>query len=179
MTLPDLASIGSLVSGAAVAITVILMLFQMRQNDKTLRATMQQSRTARYTEQILRPTEPYLCEAVTRATQGDLTLDASMVMAFARHAASVFWSSEDVFLQHRSGTIDRFSFDSDVAILGKFLEIPAYRVGWQFNRDFSTGEFRAFVDDLISKTKPVRYPDPTTSWKTLLTAELDQSAQSV
>jgi hypothetical protein len=177
MTLSDLASIGSFVSGAAVAISLILLLLQMRQNNKTSRASMQQSRTARYSEQILRPTEPYLCEAVTRAVQDDLNLDAFMIMAFVRHAANMFWNSEDVFLQHKSGTIDRVAFESDMMILSKFLETPAYRVGWQFNRDYATGEFRTFVDNQIRATKPVRFPDPTTLWKTLMAAELDKAAQ--
>jgi hypothetical protein len=177
MTLSDLASVGSFVSGAAVAISLILLLFQMRQNDKTLRASMQQSRTARYAEQILRPTEPYLCEAVTRAAQADMNLDAFMIMAFTRHTANLFWNSEDIFLQHRAGTIDRSAFESDVAILSKFLETPAYRVGWQFNRDFATGEFQVFVDKLIHDTKPVRFGDPTAMWKTFLAAELEKATQ--
>jgi hypothetical protein len=177
MTLSDLASVGSFVSGGAVAISLILLLMQVRQNNKTVRATMQQSRTARYTEQILRPTEPYLCEALTRALQGDVTMDACMIMAFSRHAANVFWNSEDVFLQHRSGAIDRFAFESDMALLRKFVEIPAYRVGWRVNRDFATGEFQVFVDNLISETTPVRFLDVPATWKTLMTAELEHADQ--
>jgi hypothetical protein len=161
-----------LVSGAAVAVSLIFLLLQMRQNDKTLRATMQQSRTARYSEQILRPTEPYLCEAVTRAQQADLTLDSSMVNAFIRHAANIFWNSEDVFLQYKSGTVDRVTFDSDITILSKFLSAPAYRVAWKMNRDFTTGEFRVFVDKLISETKSEPIPDRAVQWRALMTAEL-------
>jgi hypothetical protein len=176
MTLSDLASVGSFVSGAAVAISLILLMFQMRQNDKTLRASMQQSRTARYAEQILRPTEPYLCEAVTRASQGDLTMDAFLIQAFVRHTANMFWNSEDVFLQHRSGTIDRLALESDVAILSKFLETPAYRVGWKFNRDYATSEFRAFIDKLIDDVEPRQFGDQVAAWKELMAAELEKAA---
>jgi len=177
MTLSDLAAVGSFVSGAAVAVSLILLLLQMRQNDKTVRATMQQSRTARYAEQLLRPTEPYLCEALTRAMQGDLTMDACMVVAFARHAANVFWNSEDVFLQRRSGTIDHFAVESDMAFLRQLLQVPAYRVGWQINRDYSTGEFQTFIDNLISEIKPVPNLDVAATWKTLMTAELENVVQ--
>jgi hypothetical protein len=89
-----------------------------------------------------------------------------------RHASNIFWNSEDVFLQHRTGTIDQFAFESDVAILRKFLQNPAYRVGWLFDRDFATGEFQAFVDKLVFETKAVRFRGPATTWKSLLTAEL-------
>jgi hypothetical protein len=177
MTISDLAALGGFVSGVAVPVSLLLLLLQMRQNDKTARATMQQSRTARYAEQILRPTEPYLCEAVTRAQQSDLTMDAGLTMAFTRHAAHVFWNSEDVFLQHRSGTIDRFAFESDMAILRNFLRLPAYRVGWAINRDYSTGEFQAFVDKQLGEIKPARSPDLTARWKTLMTAELEKADQ--
>jgi hypothetical protein len=176
MTLSDLAALGSFVSGAAVAISLILLLLQMRQNDKTLRANLQQSRTARYSEQLLRPTERYLSEAITRAAQGDLTMEAPMINAFIRHTANMFWNSEDVFMQHKSGTIDRVAFESDIAILRKFLETPAYRAGWQFNRDYATGEFRAFVDNLVSETKAVPFPDLVTTWNTLIAAELENAA---
>src|SRR5471030_2442877 len=104
-------------------------------------------------------------------------MDACMITAFTRHASNVFWNSEDVFLQHRSGTIDRFAFESDMALLRKFAEIPAYRVGWRINRDFATGEFRAFVDSLIGETTPVQFPDVVLTWKTLMTAELEHATR--
>lgn len=176
MTLSDLASIGSFVSGAAVAISLVLLIFQMRQNDKSLRASMQQSRTSRYVEQILRPTEPYLCEAVTRASQGDLTMDAFLIQAFIRHAANMFWNTEDVFLQHRAGTIDRLALESDVAVLSKFLQTPAYRVGWRFNREYATTEFQAFIDKLIDDVEPRLFGDQVAAWKELMTTELARAA---
>ena len=61
MSLSDLASLGSFISGSAVAITLIFTLVQLRQNNRNLRAVMQQTRSDRYAEQILRPTEAFLC----------------------------------------------------------------------------------------------------------------------
>src|SRR5215469_11166967 len=97
MSLSDLASLGSFVSGVAVAVTLLFTLFQLRQNNRAVRASMQQNRTARYIEEILRPTEPFLCEAVTKASEGCVEMSSDQVMAFVRHAGSIFWGSEDVF----------------------------------------------------------------------------------
>lgn len=44
MTLSDLASLGSFVSGLAVAITLVFLLLQARQNTQNLRSSVQQAR---------------------------------------------------------------------------------------------------------------------------------------
>jgi hypothetical protein len=172
MSLSDLASLGSFVSAVAVAVTLIFTLFQLRQNNLALRAATQQNRTARYTEQILRPTEPFLCEAVTKAAEGRVDLTSEQVMAFTRHSASVFWNSEDVFLQHQGGNLDQEAFESDTAILKGFLTNPAYRVGWRINRPFASGAFQDYIEALIREVKPSRPPVYTEIWKGLLAQEM-------
>jgi hypothetical protein len=177
MTLADLAALGSFVSGVAVAVTLVFAVFQLRQNNRAIRASMQQNRTGRYTEQILRPTEPFLCQVVTKAAEGDIEMRSDHVMAFVRHCASIFWNSEDVFLQHRLGNIDREAFDSDVTILKAFLAQPAYRVGWHFNRAFASDEFQHFMDNLVCETKLKPIVNYGTEWKRLMTEELAAVAQ--
>jgi hypothetical protein len=177
MSLSDLASLGGFVSGVAVAVTLLFTLFQLRQNNRAIRASMQQNRTARYAEQILRPTEPFLCQVVTKASEGNIEMRSDQVMAFVRHTASIFWNSEDVFLQNRLGTLDQEAFDSDVALLKGFLSIPAYRVGWKFNRHYASGEFQKFIDELVSETKMTPTVNFESEWKLLMTEELAATAR--
>ena len=60
MTFADLSSLGGFISGIAVVITLIFLLLQMRQTDKNQKALLQQGRSARVTELILKRTEPEL-----------------------------------------------------------------------------------------------------------------------
>jgi hypothetical protein len=172
MSLSNLASRGSFVSGVAVAVTLIFTLLQLRQNNRNLRATMQQVRTGRYSEQLLRPTEPFLCEAVTMAMEGKVDMSSEQVIAFTRHATSVIWNSEDVFMQHRAGNLDQDSFDSDMAILKAYLSSPAYRVGWWMSRGSANIAFRDFIDGVIRETRPLQPSIWSEVWKRLMAQEL-------
>jgi heme exporter protein D len=71
MTLSDLASIGGFISGVAVVITLVFLLIQMRETNLNQRALMQQMRSARSIDTILRHAEPGLNETISLAMQGE------------------------------------------------------------------------------------------------------------
>jgi hypothetical protein len=60
MSLTDLASIGSLVSGVAVLFSLLFVGIQIRQSNRNQRSLMQQGRSVRNVELLLKPTEPRL-----------------------------------------------------------------------------------------------------------------------
>src|SRR5215472_11229819 len=67
MSLSDLASLGSFVSGAAVLASLVFLFFQMRQmteqvrqTERNQRATINQERIAQYSDRLLRWSEPSL-----------------------------------------------------------------------------------------------------------------------
>jgi hypothetical protein len=57
MSLSDLASLGSFVSGVAVVATLVFLGLQMRQTNLNQRALMQQGRSARTADSMLRISE--------------------------------------------------------------------------------------------------------------------------
>ena len=67
MSLSDLASLGSFVSGVAVLATLILVFFQMRQANLNQRSLMQQARASRAMNLIMAQAEPAFSAALTRA----------------------------------------------------------------------------------------------------------------
>ena len=71
MSLSDLASIGSLLSGIAVVISLAYLAFQIRQNTRHQRASMQQGRAARTVDLLLRTAEPDMARAILRGRMGD------------------------------------------------------------------------------------------------------------
>ena len=58
MSLSDLASVGSFVSGIAVLVSLIYLALQVRQAEKNQRALIHQGRVAQSTERFLRFADP-------------------------------------------------------------------------------------------------------------------------
>jgi hypothetical protein len=76
MTLSDLASIGSLVSGVAVLVSLIYLALQVRQAEKNQRALMNQGTVARVSESILGFAQPALNAISTRVHSGGIDFSA-------------------------------------------------------------------------------------------------------
>ena len=149
MSLSDLAAIGSFVSGVAVIATLAFLLVQMRQTGKNQKALLQQGRSARVTELILKRTEPELSRALTKGLQADLAIADHEVEAINAFFAALFWSIEDSYLQFRAGLLLATSWQTDAATLRGFFAVPACRVAWLMNRDLMSGEYRDHVDALM------------------------------
>ena len=107
MSLSDLASIGSFISGVAVVVTLALLLVQTRQTNRNQRALMQQGRCARTVSALMALSQPRQSDILVRAEAGDLTLTASEAQSYIRLCGAFFANYEDSFLQFRAGTLDR------------------------------------------------------------------------
>jgi len=90
---------------------------QTRQTNRNQRALMQQGRSARNTDLLMRLSEPRLSDIIVRAEAGDLTLSASEAQSYLRLCGSFFVNYEDSYLQFRTGTLDRRSWEVDLAAL--------------------------------------------------------------
>jgi len=172
MSLADLASLGSFVSGLAVVFTLVLLLLQIRQTNRNQRAAMQQGRAARSVDFILRATEPALCETIVRANNSDLTLAPAQIAALNTYAVAFYWSMEDSFLQHRQGLLDGASWETEVETLKQFLMLPAWRVGWEMCRDAVSGDYRHYVDSLLQSVKPMKEFNESAAWRHLMKKQL-------
>ena len=155
MSLADLASVGSLVSGLAVVFSLLFLGLQIRQANRNQRSLMQQGRSARNVELLMRLTDPKLSEILVRVFRGDESITDAEYFAMYGYAAAVFWSYEDCFLQFRSGMLDASSWASDVSTLKRLLNNPAYRAVWRAARDGIGGDYRQFVDGLVAEAKAV------------------------
>jgi hypothetical protein len=158
MSLSDLAAIGTFVSGIAVVFSFVFLALQMRQANLNQRSLMQQGRTGRTIDVLMRLTDPHMSATAVRAFKGDPAMSEAELFAFYGFAASIFWSYEDTFLQFQSGTLDAESWSSDVSTLRNLLASPAYRAIWRAARE-SIGEgYRKFVDSLVQdvKNSPIR-----------------------
>src|ERR1700690_4612191 len=107
MTLSDLASIGSLVSGAAVLVSLIYLNQQTRQSAKHTKALIQQGR-AEIARGNMEPltSNLTLAETYARVSSGDYDMDDAHIVQYVAWFLSLFYFWEDQNFQYREGLMD-------------------------------------------------------------------------
>ena len=172
MSLSDLASLGSFVSGLAVLISFVFLSLQIQQNNRNQRSLIQQGRAGNSLELMLRLTEPHLQESMMRGRAGDLTMSPAQIDAFVRAWIATFSVWEDSFLQRQAGAIDDASLASDAANHRVYLSYPGCRAAWRTVRGQFTGGFRDYLDGVVQETPPVAPPDVAATWRTFVTEDV-------
>jgi hypothetical protein len=151
MTLSDIASAAAIVSGAAVALSLVYLALQIRQAEKNQRGLMQQGRADRAADAALRLAEPSLAPVWRkgRSTPEDLTVEE--LDQFLMMCRMSLLSAEDSFLQHKAGLMDEAAFVSFVAgVRSITASFPGLRAGWLMSRSQYGAEFAAFMDEIVS-----------------------------
>jgi hypothetical protein len=153
LTLSDLAAVGNFVSGFAVVVSFAFLALQLRQSNLNQRSLMQQGRSARTVDLLMRITDPKLSETAMRAFRGDPTMSEVEHFAFYGYAAAIFWNYEDSFLQFRAGMLDAKSWESDLSTIRRLFTNPAYRAAWRAARGGIGDDYRVFIDGLMDDIK--------------------------
>ena len=172
MSLSDLAAVGSFVSGVAVVISFVFLALQIRQTNRNQKSLMQQGRSARNVDILLKLAEPAVSETVAQADRDCTAMDETKIWSFYGFAGAIFWTYEDSFLQFRANALDARSWESDVTIIKRLLAYPAYRVAWKMARDGLSGDYREYVDALMRQAKRDTTQTLTDLWKTYVSEEL-------
>src|SRR5579859_3500965 len=110
MTLSNLASIGSLVSGVAVLISLIYLAQQIRQSAQNQRAAVHQGRSVAISDLLIRIAEPSLARTFSRAALGDREIPVEEFYQYLNLLGALLIGWEDHFAQHQSDMLsdDRF-----------------------------------------------------------------------
>jgi hypothetical protein len=155
MTLSDLASIGSLVSGMAVLVSLIYMNLQTRQNTKHTMALIQQGRTEGITDWLnALASDPSLLECYLRGTAADPSMNDLEAARYVVLSTARFYSYEDQFYQHQEGLLGEARFAGLLEAAKGSLRSPGSRTSWTLMRaTFGTG-FRKFMDDIMREARP-------------------------
>jgi hypothetical protein len=178
MSLSDLAAIGSFISGIAVFLSFIFLARQLRQANRNQRSLMQQARTGRNVEILLKMAEPGVCETLAEASANCAGMSDAKIWSFYGFGAAVFWSYEDCFLQFKAKTLDASSWASDVTTLERLVAYPPYRAVWKMARDGMGGDYRDYVDSLMSKVAIDTSRSLTDMFKACIGEELQHLGRS-
>jgi hypothetical protein len=177
MTLSDVASIATAISGLAVLGSLVYLSLQMRQNSKHTMALIHQGR-ALQTQNIWLQTaaECGLSEVFERGVDGDQTMDRSQYTRFYLWMGAVCFTWEDFFYQHRDELIDSDRHVGTLTQLKQNFQRPGFRAAWLMLRANYGKEFQGFMDDLMSKTALEPGPNIGDILKSLAAAELAKAA---
>ena len=167
MSLSDLASIGSFVSGVAVMVTLVFLVLQMRQSNLNQRALMQQGRSTRGSSTILKTSEPYAAQCLVRGIRADPALSEDEVWTFMQLVIAQHINWEDSYVQHRAGMLDAESFATDDSVLRLTCGLAGYRRVWRFHGPTFGAAYRTYVDAIIAATPLAASPDFAALWAEL------------
>lgn len=148
MTLSDLASIGSFVSGCAVLVSLMFLTVQIRQANKNQRAIVQQGRATRIADFLLHVAEPSLLPAWSAGLRGDPDIGPERHFQFMSIARARFISFEDSFLQRRSGLMGEGVFNGHMNAFRQVFNAPGLRAAWKLTRTSYDPDFARYVDGI-------------------------------
>src|SRR5262249_13546080 len=164
MSLSDLASLGSFVSGAAVLGSLVFLYFQLRQiheqakqAEKNQRAIIHQGRTAQTTDRILRMAEPAFASVYLKVTLGREPLaDEIEFRQFTMMMTVRFREMQDAFFQHDIGLLDEAGLSNHLGGFRGVLSAPAARTVWHMVKPAYDPRFVERVDAIAEKSLHVR-----------------------
>ncbi|HUO89130.1 MAG TPA: hypothetical protein VMU08_08145 [Rhizomicrobium sp.] len=150
MSLSDLASIGSLVSGVAVVITLIFLLLQMRQTDRNQRASIRMGRASRANNFFALQLSPEVTRVIAKTWTGE-ALNEVETHTYLYYCAGLLTNWEDTYYQHRAGLLDDAIMESEEAIIRQFAATASFRGAWQFTRVTYSKNFCRYIDRFIEQ----------------------------
>ena len=150
MTLSDLASIGSFVSGVAVVVSLVYLALQVRHSERTQRALMHQARAERIINASLASMQPEIAETVSKMVSGVELSSREQLQAYYYMRIQVA-VVEDALWQHEAGFLDRESLDTAVLNLQRVMLFPSCRAAWLMQRPQLPPAVRARFDRIVSE----------------------------
>ena len=165
MSLSDLASIGSFVSGFAVLVSLIYLSLQIRQNTRHSRALIQQGRAARICQTLSDMAELDWTDGMEACLAGEANVSPKDLRKFNFVARTYFVSAEDSFLQHQEGLMDHQVFDGfEGSMRAGLAGSPGFLKAWKISRMSYVPAFRDYIDKLAAEAKAGGMQSALTAW---------------
>ena len=159
MTLSDLASIGSLVSGGAVLASLGFLYFQMRQmaeqmqqSRRNQQAAIRQGQASALMEVNWRLTDPDYVGAIADVVEGRPANTINQIHLLTAWTRAVFQMLSENFEQHKEGLLTARDLEATVRGAADALRFPGVRVAWQWDKSIYREDFAAFIDAILADT---------------------------
>jgi hypothetical protein len=173
MSLSDLASLGSFVSGIAVLASLIYLALQLRQSARNQLATIHHDRMA-HIQNWAGPisVSHQAADVFVRGRNGDATLDPAECMQFLNMQFNQFLFYQEYYQMRLDGMIDGERYDQVMKLLRFIVQEPGTRAAWRAMKPLFAPKLVEFVDDIIANTPLIEgFADLSGSFKKELATE--------
>ena len=171
MSLSDLASIGSVVSGLAVLISLIYLSLQIRQNTHAHRATAHQDRLNSVKAFLGKLTDASIASVFLRASAGDVELTEVEFTQYRGLMHSWFLGMAEIVWLYERGVLDSDRFAGSLEALRLILRSPGCRAVWQVIKPVMPAPFRAVVEKIIAETPVGEATSAFDDWRLALASQ--------
>ena len=129
---------------------------------------MQQGRTARVTDMMMRLADADLAEMLHKGYAGDLSEPQFWRFRLAMRALHI--NIEDSYLQHKASLLGSAAFQTTERGMLPVYSQPGVRALWQLTRGNYSPDYAAYVDRLMKETATGSGLATHTQWKAELAA---------
>src|SRR5580658_5322 len=150
MSLSDLASLGSFVSGFAVLISLIYLALQVRQTERNQQISIRHSRISRIVELQLALADPAVTDAWLHGLGSPQEITQIELSQFINLCRALFFHFEDSFYQRGEGLLNDEAFETVVAGARLIARSPGLRAAWRVTRPNFGGRFLEFMDGVVA-----------------------------
>ena len=155
MTLSDVATFSTAVSGLAVTGSLIYLALQTHQSSKHTRALLQQGQSNRVVSNLVALADPDLAKAWITGNGGTATPESVKALQFAQLCNALVYDMQDFHNQHVDGLTSDEQFGGACVGYTTLLGQPGMAAYWKTWKDARTQEaprFIAWVDSLADRT---------------------------
>jgi len=150
MSLSDLASLGSFVSGFAVLLSLIYLALQVRQTKRNQQIAIRHSRATRIVELQLALADPAVADAWLHGSGSPQEITRTELSQFISLCRALFFHFEDSFYQREEGLLNDDAFETVVAGVRLSARSPGWRAAWKMARPNFGGPFLSFMDGVVA-----------------------------
>jgi hypothetical protein len=154
VSLSEIASIASALSGLAAAVSLIYVGIQIRQSVRHTMAQIHQGTAARTTTILLGRMNADSVAAWIEGNGGTPTPELIRARQFHDQCGLVMIAMEDYFSQHELGLLSEEQFSRGVATFRNTLKEPGLRAYWLRQREImakAAPRYCAFIDSLCTE----------------------------
>ena len=147
MPLEQIANIAEIFGMIVVAITLVFLTMQMRQNTRAIRSSAAQNvnemAVAIYASIVA---DAEVADLLVRGLRDPDTLTDVETARFIAHWQSSFFTWQNWFHQWREDALDDGTWEGFSRLLNDIYQTPGIRYFWQQRRQYFSGEFREHLE---------------------------------
>ena len=178
MSLSDLASLGSFVSGFAVLLSVIYLALQVRLTERNQKVSIRHSRVSRIVELQLALADPGAADAWLHGTASPEKITQTQLSQFINLCRALFFHFEDSFYQREEGLLNDDAFETVDAGARLLARSPGFRAAWKIARPNFGGPFLDFMDGVVAKSAAEPPADVSIdAWKAAYASEASRTSK--